>query len=323
MALTPSAPRTQPAVGVNALLNGTVDVGASSSAPPVSVSSSATGDLATSRVIASRGVGFTWIAPPKGDDSKKPASKLILGSEFLENALGGEYQGIKLTPKRAILSGLRLSVTNNCDYEVNVHVPDYVDAEMCSAGSGHVGALHLFPGESVDADLLADEAVVQDNSITSLQTFTPKQLELCEDENKRGAWKVFAKMEFGGNVIDNPVLKEMKAAGIIDEAHWKVIQESASDAEVQNINKDTYVTYRNRLISHASHLNSRLHDLTQMTFTFARADGKNFDEMPEHIARQTGEHGEQARAKFRNVPGTINARLNVEYASDAVTKEAQ
>ncbi|MBB20824.1 MAG: hypothetical protein CMP20_15410 [Rickettsiales bacterium] len=245
---------------------------------------------------------------------------LDLGSEYLAEAFGGEYQGIQLTPERGILSSLRLSVTNNCDFEVNVHVPGYVDPEMSSAGSGHKGALHLFPGESIDADLLADEAVVEDKSITSLQTFTPKQLQNCEDSNKRGAWKVFAKMEIGGRYITNPVLKEMYAANVIDDAHWAQIDNASNEAEVSNISKDTYDSYKSHLISHASALNDRLHDLTAIKFIVARADGKNFDQMPEHIARQSGDHGEEAKAKFRNVPGTVYGRLNVEYASDAVTQ---
>jgi len=324
VAVTPNNARSRPA-GVAALLTGgaqSADAAASSSAAPASIGASVNGALPTSRVIVNRNIAFTWHAPANGKEAKNNASMLDLGQEFLAEAFGGEYQGIVLTPHRGILSGMRLEITNNCDYEVNAHIPGYVDAETTSAGSGHQGAVHLFPGEKKEVDLLADEAVVEDQSITSLQTFTPAQLGKCEEVNTRGAWKAYAKMTIGGQVIVNPVLEEMYAANVIDQAHWTKITEAAPDAEVSNIDKDAYDSYKSRLISHASAIDNRLADLTSMKFLFARADGKDFGQMPTRIANQTGKHGEEAKAKFRNVPGSVNCVLSVEYASDAVGPSA-
>lgn len=300
------------------MLKGALEPAAASSSAS-SIGSALLGNVATSRIISSKEVNHSCILPHTGDDAESNVVQVQLSPAELRQKLGGTFNGVTIDPTRAILSGLHVEVVNDSQYKVNIAIPGYVENDCHSFGGEKAvsGAMHVLAGKSRSENLLADEAVVQDRSITSLRTFSADQLKDCEYYTPANKWRVYAKMQVGNQYITNPVLAQMNAAGVIDPQMWSSIESMAAGEELSNIEKKTYDQYKNGLVAHSDNISSRLTDLTQLKIYVKRADHLNFSQLPKKIAKMSGEHRAEAEAKFRNVPGEVHLRLRFEFASDS------
>lgn len=342
---TPGQPRAQPVpttrpsappATLSAILKGKQT--ASPSAPRAVASTSSIGAkmvtaLPRQRRIVERTLRFTVKLPFGNQDAVRTnAIRHDVKKESLVKTLGGEFQGKPLDITRSMLTALTVTARNDSMFPVAVNFPGLVEAEAHHIGSSfvHSGAILLHPGEVKTSELIVDDALVEDQTVTSLETFSKEQLETCEESSSRGDWRCFALMVLrdprtGEETAQiNPVLYNMfengKLGNETDEL-WQSILGATKKTEVQ-VDRVPYNRYKQGLIDHATNMRTHLTDLSNFSCVVERADGMNFAEVPEEIAEMTGPLGMAKVEEFVSTPARVRIDAVVEYASDAFMHSA-
>lgn len=304
---------------------------AAPSAPPTSLAGSSSDigsslirNLPRQRRIVNREFGFTAELPFGCKDAASTAAYAhVVDEGFLDETLGGEYDGSALNPKNGMLVSFRVTAHNDSKFPVALSFPGLaqVEAHRIGGSSVHSGAITLKPGETKERELISDESIVDDQGVTNITAFSIKQLGKCEHEGDRGEWEVYARMVMSdGSSRINPVLEEMHNAGKLDSTLWERIASATSKTKV-NVTRSTYETFKAGIEAQHQAIGDRLTDLTKFVCVVERADNKMFAEMPDRLAKAKGTLGDQHRDEFRSIPPEVHCDVEIEYASDAITSE--